>query len=116
MQGPRTGRPQDGPREREDYSELKVIKARQLERTVCPSLNFREESTLGVFPRRRVISRDKFYLNDPPGQQGNHLITRLSTLLMPWEVNFFPLKPQTPDPVSLGRNNLFEGELQPPAF
>lgn len=116
MQGPRAGRLQDGPCEREDYSELKVIKALQPERMVCPSLNFGEDSTLGVFPRRRVISRDKFYPSDPPGQQGNHLITRLSALLMPWEVNSFPLKPQTPDPVSLGQNNLFGGELQPPAF
>ena len=76
------------------------LRACRLRRNFCPSLNHTEESKLGVFPRIKVISRDKFYLSGPSVWQGKHLITKHLLFLSPCEVHSFPLKslPQTRSP------------------
>ena len=48
----------------------------RLKRNFFSSLNYLEESKLGVFPRTRAIIRDKFYLSAPPAWQGKQLITK----------------------------------------
>lgn len=53
-------------------------------------------------PRRRIISRDKFYRSDLCIWQGEHLITKhLLYFLLPCELHSFHLKSQTPNSFSL---------------
>ena len=46
-----------------DYFDLKTLEALLAQEKLLFSFNT-EESELGVFPRIRVINRDKFYLSD----------------------------------------------------
>ena len=67
-------------------------------RNLCLAFNYLEESKLGVFPRMRVITRDKFYPNDPYVWQDKHLTTKHLFFLLPCDLPSSPLKPQASIP------------------
>ena len=80
----------------ENYFELKAIETLWIEEKFLPLLNYLEEFKL-VFPRIRVITRDKFYLNSPSVSQGKHLITQhLLFFLLSCKLPSCPWKPQAP--------------------
>ena len=76
---------------------------------ISPSL-YLEESKLGVFPRIRVISRDKLYLSDSSVGQGKNLILKhLLLFLLPCDVTFFFFSLQS-------SRNLFHSLVQNGAY
>ena len=80
-----------------DYFELKAIETSRLQRNFCPSLNYLEEFKLEVFPRMKIISRDKFDLSGPSVWQGKHPVMKhLLLFLLLRELPSSRLKPQAP--------------------
>lgn len=80
-----------------DYFKLKTTETSQLQRNFCPSLNYLEEFAVKVFPRMRIISRDKFDLSGPSGWLGKHPATKhrlLFSLSCEWSSSHW--KPQVP--------------------
>ena len=63
--GARGRPPQNGSLWHEDYSELKAVETLRAQETFFPSLSYKEESKLKIFPRIWVVNRDKFCLNGP---------------------------------------------------
>ena len=53
-----------------------------------------QQSKLRIFPRIKVITRDKFYLGDSSVWQDKHLITKHLLFLLSCELPSFFLKPQ----------------------
>lgn len=73
----------------------------QAQKELLSSLNYTEESKLEVFSRKRVISRDKFYVSEPSVWHGKDLIARYVLFLSPCEMHSSPQKSQTPTPFFL---------------
>lgn len=79
------------------HFELKAVENSRLQRNFCPSLNYLEEFKLEVFPRMKIISRDKFDPSGPSVWQGKHPVTKhLLLFLLLCELPSSPLKPQPP--------------------
>ena len=68
-------------------------------RNFCLSLNYLEESRLGVFPRMRVITRDKFYLSDHLYGRTNISLLNIHSYL-PGKRIPFHWNPRAPAPFS----------------
>ena len=110
LQGFRTGHlthPPNVPLWYIDYLELKTLEILLAQEKLLSSLNYVKESKLGgVFPRIRLINRDKFYLSDPSVWQDKHLITKHLLFFSLCKMHTFPLKSQTPTLLSLAENDI----------